>query len=93
MSKISIDFIIDILKDGGYLSFYKNYDSSKVSGYRHLSGGALQGLSLMAKNGAVLYELSSIHIIDQVKEKIELREEHWSHKQTNSHGVEYYAVI
>lgn len=89
--KLTTDFIISILKGGGYLASFNCYKSNNL-GKDKLTGGELQGLSLVSKHGTE-WTINNINVIDQVKEKIELREEHWEHNRTNSSGVEYYASI
>jgi hypothetical protein len=90
--KLTNDFIIRILKDGGYLASFNCYKSNNIGSGGRLTGTELQGLSLVSKHGTE-WTINNRHIIEQVKEKIELREEHWEHNRTNSSGVEYYAAI
>lgn len=86
MNKVTTEYIISVLKEGGYLAQYSAYNSK--SGGVNLSSGAVCGVSLMDHSGKELYQLD-LHSITNVKKVVDLEETLWEYKPCKMSGIEY----
>lgn len=85
-SKIPTSYIISILKEGGHIASWVNYDTA--TGSKGLASGGLQGVSLRDKKGKDLYTLN-LQDVNNVKKSVDLEETVWEDYRYQVSGVEY----